>query len=67
MEKEFDKLNLYKIVQAMAQGYHFKLYQDFETDGPEYLVTDNPDYRPDNGSDPCMVLDISEFHKFCHS
>lgn len=67
MNSEFDKINLYRIVQAMAQGYNFRLITSEEL-GDEYLVVDNPDYDPSTESEnPRLVLDIEEFHWFCHS
>ncbi len=45
--------NAEKVLAAIAQGYPVQGRDD------RYIVVENPDYQPDNGSDPNLVLDTA--------
>jgi hypothetical protein len=42
---------LSKTLKAIAEGYKIQTLDD------RYILVENPDYRPDNGSDPYLLID----------
>lgn len=46
----------YEILKLISEGYPIKPNDQYG-DG-KYIVVENPDYQPDNGSDPYRVLSL---------
>jgi hypothetical protein len=47
----------FKVLTAISNGFPVKV--DRDTEG-RYILVANPDYKPDNGSDPYLVLSLSD-------
>ena len=42
------------VLQAIAEGYPLTVQDD------SYIIVENPDYIPDNGEDPNLVIDMND-------
>jgi hypothetical protein len=43
-----------KLMEAIAEGYHVSCASD------TYICVENPDFKPDNGSDVNLVFDLGD-------
>lgn len=51
---------IFRVVENIADGYDWNLIEySNEDDDPFYVVrVENPDYKPDDGSDPYMAIHL---------
>lgn len=49
--------NLIKALRAIAEGYPVEGHED------RFVVVENPKYKPDDGSNPLLAIDVDSLDK----